>query len=354
MLSGTGFVQLESFVISALRQFAKSVFVLLGLGLLAACTTGFESNRHNIPLTSLTKARLSQMGSSEGAPMLVRIFKRESELEVWKQVKKTGKFEHFRTYKICAWSGDLGPKFREGDRQSPEGFYDVTPGLMNPRSNYFLAFNLGFPNKFDRAHGRTGSNIMVHGDCSSRGCYAMTDEKIGEIYALARETFKGGNKSFQVQVYPFRMTGENLAAFSDSKHMSFWRDIKVGYDHFELTKERPSWDVCNGRYGINRSGGCGPSLLNKEMQAAYSQKQTADAEAFKLAMANKAQAKVDAEAEAQRKLEAAQAAEERKVAINQTTQKVTGWFGNLFGGGDSQQGVDVPNAPVPPARPRGL
>ncbi|WP_367274482.1 L,D-transpeptidase family protein [uncultured Maritalea sp.] len=343
-------LHLESLVLIGLRQFTKLSLIVLAIGLLGACTTGFESNRHNIPLSSLTKARLSQMGSSEKAPMLVRIFKRDSELEVWKKVEKTGKFEHFRTYKICAWSGDLGPKIKEGDRQSPEGFYDVTPGLMNPRSNYFLAFNLGFPNKFDRAHGRTGSNIMVHGDCSSRGCYAMTDEQVGEIYALARETFKGGSKSFQVQVFPFRMTAENLAEFSDSKHMSFWRDIKVGYDHFELTKERPKWEVCNGRYGINRAGGCGASTLNADMKAAYSQMQTADAAAFEVAMANKAQSEKDAAAAAQRKIEAAQAAEERKIAVNQTTQKVTSWFGGLFGAVEQTEGGEDANAPVPPPR----
>jgi murein L,D-transpeptidase YafK len=162
----------------------KPLVSLFALFTLAACTTGLEDNRHNVPLSSFTKARLSQMGSSEGAPMIVRIFKHESELEVWKEVKKTGKYELFRTYKICAWSGELGPKFREGDRQSPEGFYDISPGLMNPKSSYYLAYNTGFPNKFDRAHGRTGSNLMVHGDCSSRGCYAMTDEQIAEIYAL--------------------------------------------------------------------------------------------------------------------------------------------------------------------------
>lgn len=334
-----------------MQQSVKILAVLFAIFALAACTTGFEANRGNIPLSSLTKARLNQMGSDAKQPMLIRIFKRESELEVWKKVKKTGKFEHFRTYKICAWSGELGPKFREGDRQSPEGFYDVTPGLMNPRSNYFLAFNLGFPNRFDRAHGRTGSNIMVHGDCSSRGCYAMTDEKIGEIYALARETFKGGSKSFQVQVFPFRMNAENLAEFSDSKHMSFWRDIKVGYDHFEITKQRPSWSVCGGKYAFNRAGGCGNTTLSASAQAAYSERKVQDAEAFKVAMANKAQAKLDAEAAAQRKIEAAQAAEERKQAINSTTKNVTGWFTGLFGGsGNQSQGVEDPNAPVPPTR----
>lgn len=330
----------------------KPLVSLFALFTLAACTTGLEDNRHNIPLSSLTKARLNQMGSSEAAPMIVRIFKHESELEVWKEVKKTGKFEHFRTYKICAWSGELGPKFREGDRQSPEGFYDISPGLMNPRSNYFLAYNTGFPNKFDRAHGRTGSNLMVHGDCSSRGCYAMTDEQIGEIYAMAREAFKGGSKSFQTQIFPFRMTAENMAKFSDSKHMSFWQDIKVGYDHFEITKERPSWDVCGGRYAFNRAGGCGASTLSAAAQASYKARNDQFAADFKVAMANKSQAEADAEAAKLKKIEAAKAQEERKIAINSTTKKVTNWFGNLFGGGSSNDGAgqDDPSAPVPPTK----
>ena len=147
-----------------------------------------------------------------------------------------GGYKLFKTYEICAWSGELGPKVKEGDRQSPEGFYTITPGLMNPNSNYYLAFNTGFPNKFDRAYGRTGSDLMVHGDCSSRGCYSMTDESIAEIYALARETFKGGNASFQLQIFPFRMTPRNLAMHADDPNMSFWKNIKEGYDRFELAR----------------------------------------------------------------------------------------------------------------------
>jgi murein L,D-transpeptidase YafK len=173
------------------------------------------------PLKQEAVSRLSSMGSSPAAPMMIRIFKETSELEVWKQAG--GSYKLFKTYEICAWSGTLGPKIKEGDRQSPEGFYTITPGLMNPNSNYYLAFNTGFPNKFDRAYGRTGSDLMVHGDCSSRGCYSMTDESIAEIYALARETFKGGNPSFQLQIYPFRMTVANLARHADNPHMSFGR-----------------------------------------------------------------------------------------------------------------------------------
>ena len=122
------------------------------------------------------------------SPILVRLFKQEAELEVWKQ-DRSGRFALLKTYPICRWSGDLGPKVREGDRQAPEGFYTISPGQMNPQSAYYLSFNTGYPNAFDRALGRTGSQLMVHGDCSSRGCYAMTDEQIAEIYSLGRESF---------------------------------------------------------------------------------------------------------------------------------------------------------------------
>lgn len=322
----------------------RSVCLMLSLLVLAACTTGFE-DRGNIPLSSFTKAKLNGMGSSPGAPMVIRIFKQESELEVWKQVKASGKYEFFRSYKICAWSGEVGPKFREGDRQSPEGFYEITPGHMNPRSNYFLSFNLGFPNKFDRTHGRTGSNLMVHGDCSSRGCYAMTDDQIGEIYALVRESHKGGNRSVQVQVYPFRMTGKNLARFADSKHMDFWQNIKEGHDIFEITKTKPNWDVCGQNYSFNRSGACGSSTLDAAVVAAIKTKQAQDTIEFRESIADIKQTEIDKVAAAQAKVEAKQALEERN-------EKITNWIGNLFGGdnGSPAQAQPDPNAPKPPTR----
>lgn len=226
---------------------------MLVLGLvLAACTNFVKAgdNRHNKPLPAETVAALSAMGSSPGEAMLVRIFKQENTLEVWKRTS-SGQFRMFKSYAICAFSGDLGPKIKEGDRQSPEGFYTITPGLMNPRSNYYLAFNTGFPNKFDRAWGRTGSNLMVHGDCKSVGCYAMTDASIAEIYALARESFRGGNSSFQLQIFPFRMTAANLAKYAGSQNLEFWKNIKEGYDLFELAKAPPVWDVCNRQYIFN-------------------------------------------------------------------------------------------------------
>ena len=162
----------------------------------------------------------------------IRLFKQEAELEVWKQ-DRSGHFALLKTYPICRWSGDLGPKVREGDRQAPEGFYSITPAQMNPQSAYYLSFNTGYPNAYDRALGHTGSELMVHGDCSSRGCYAMTDEQIAEIYSLGRESFFGGQKSFQLQAYPFRMTPLNMAKHRNNPNMPFWKMIKEGYDHFE-------------------------------------------------------------------------------------------------------------------------
>jgi murein L,D-transpeptidase YafK len=180
------------------------------------------------------------------SPILVRIFKEESELEVWKQ-DATGHFQILKTYPICRWSGDLGPKVHEGDRQAPEGFYAITPGLLNPNSNYYLAINIGFPNSFDKANDHDGSFLMVHGDCWSSGCYAMTDEQISEIYSLARDSFRV-QPSFQIQAYPFRLTPANLARHRTNPNLAFWKMLKIGNDHFEATHLEPRVDVCNRRY----------------------------------------------------------------------------------------------------------
>jgi murein L,D-transpeptidase YafK len=193
------------------------------------------------------QALMRQKKMPKHSPVILRIFKEEGELEVWKQ-DITGHFEFLKTYPICRWSGDLGPKMHEGDRQTPEGFYNITQALMNPNSNYYLAINTGFPNAFDKANGHDGTFLMIHGDCSSSGCFAMTDEQIAEIYGLARDTLLGGRPSFQVQAYPFHMTPANLARHRTSPHMPFWKMLKVGNDHFEATHLQPKVDVCGRRY----------------------------------------------------------------------------------------------------------
>ena len=193
---------------------------------------------------------LGKKGMKTEAPIFIRIFKEESELELWKQ-RDDGRFYHFKTYPICNWSGDLGPKERQGDKQAPEGFYTISNEQMNPNSSFHLAFNLGYPNAFDKAHRRTGEFLMVHGKCKSAGCYAMTDALIEEIYALAREQFIGGHTSFQVHAYPFRMTAEKMAQYRKHKWYPFWVTMKEGYDFFETTRQTPQVAVCERKYLVN-------------------------------------------------------------------------------------------------------
>jgi murein L,D-transpeptidase YafK len=201
-------------------------------------------------LPAETQVLLAKSGMKQESPLFVRIFKEESQLEIWK-AKDDGRYYHFKTYPICTWSGELGPKVVQGDKQAPEGFYTVTPGQMNPNSQFHLAFNLGYPNDFDKANGRTGSALMVHGDCRSAGCFAMTDALIEEIYALARESFRGGQTKFHVHAFPFRMTEENMKRHKDSKWYSFWKTLKQGYDDFELARTPPSVAVCSKQYLVN-------------------------------------------------------------------------------------------------------
>ncbi|BAT58713.1 hypothetical protein GJW-30_1_01240 [Variibacter gotjawalensis] len=220
---------------------------------LSACQVdGPYSAKHLKPLPAETVALIERKQMTKGSPVLVRVFKEEAEMEIWKQ-DASGQFALLKTYPICRWSGQLGPKIKEGDRQAPEGFYTISPTMMNPNSSFYLSFNLGYPNAFDRAHGRTGAHLMVHGDCSSSGCYSMTDEQIAEIFALGREAFFAGQRGFQVQAFPFRMTALNMAKHRNSPHLAFWKNLKEGYDHFEVTRQQPKVDVCEKKYVFNGS-----------------------------------------------------------------------------------------------------
>ena len=184
------------------------------------------------------------------APIVMRVYKKEAVLEVWKQTRG-GRYAFLQSFPICRWSGQLGPKQRAGDRQAPEGFYAISRRQMNPNSAYYLSFDTGYPNAYDRAHGGTGSALMVHGTCSSMGCYAMTDKQIAQIYALARDALAGGQQSFQFQAYPFRMSAENMARHRLDPHIDFWRQLKEGADRFEATGEEPVVSVKDGRYAFS-------------------------------------------------------------------------------------------------------
>ena len=246
----------------------KRFLVTASLALmLSSCQTGgIDSKKALAPIPSRTVALMSSKGMRPQDPIVIRSFKKESELEVWK-LNSEGRYALLKTFPICRWSGQLGPKKKQGDRQAPEGFYTITPAQMNPNSSYYLSFDTGYPNAYDRAHGRTGNHLMVHGSCSSAGCFAMTDAAISEIYAIGREAFRGGQRSFQFQSYPFRMTVENMAKYRVDNNYAFWKNLKQGSDYFEVTGKEPKVSVCNMRYifGETRDN-CEP-VLNSAVMA---------------------------------------------------------------------------------------
>ncbi len=209
------------------------------------------------------KSRLAAKDMKLGTPIFMRIFKKEARLEIW--IKGKNRFKHFASYPICYFSGLLGPKQKQGDRQSPEGFYTVSKGQLNPNSRWHRSFNLGYPNLFDRSHKRTGDYLMVHGGCSSTGCYAMTNEVIDEIWTIVTQALNKGQKRFSVHVYPFRLSERNLRRYADNKWLSFWKDLQKGYDLFEETKVPPLVTVCKRRYQTRaaRAGSSGNAVLRK-------------------------------------------------------------------------------------------
>ena len=200
---------------------------------------------------STIRTEMALKGLTLGSPLYIRAFKHEMELEVWAQNPYTGTYKLFKTYPICSKSGVLGPKLKEGDLQTPEGFYDVTQERLNPNSKYYLSFNIGYPNMFDRAHRRTGTHLMIHGSCVSEGCLAMTDKHIGEIYLLVEQNFKHGIASVPVHIFPFRMTDANMLLRNTSRWYPFWEDLKAGYDYFEAYNTPPDVSVRKKRYVID-------------------------------------------------------------------------------------------------------
>ena len=269
---------------SFVRPASRIAVLVLAAAVLAGCQetrTGAKAYR---PIPSDTLAVMEKNGTTKNAPVLIRAYKKEAELEVWK-MKANGEYVHIKTFPMCRWSGQLGPKRREGDRQVPEGFYTVSPGQMNPNSAYYLSFNVGYPNTLDRAMGFTGGSIMVHGACSSAGCFSMTDEQIEEIYAIAREAFSGGQRAIQMQSMPFRMNPENLAKHRLDPNMAFWRQLKEGMDRFDVTKREPQVNFCGRRYVFDGASNgqrfdvnaaCPPLATDPNVDALVAQKRLAD------------------------------------------------------------------------------
>ena len=217
--------------------------------LILLMTTSACKKSNKVAFETLPIATQVSINTVKGSPVFIRIFKEENELELW--IKSEGKFEIYKTFTICNWSGTLGPKLQEGDGQSPEGFYFVGASQLNPNSRYHLSFNIGYPNAYDRSHGRTGSYIMVHGDCVSIGCYAMNDVQIEVIYRLAEAALENDQDFFRIHIFPFRMNSENMEEHKKNKWFDFWLNLKEGYDIFEKGHVPPNVQAQNGRYTFN-------------------------------------------------------------------------------------------------------
>jgi murein L,D-transpeptidase YafK len=271
---------------SIIRRGTAVSLTVMACAWLAGCDDSYldqSSARSQQPISGAVLAKMEALDTTPSSPTVIRTYKKEAELEIWK-MKSNGEYALLTTYPMCRWSGQLGPKKREGDMQVPEGFYSIAPGQMNPNSHYYLAFNVGYPNAYDRAYGRTGGSVMVHGVCSSAGCFSMTDEQVADIYAIARDSFSGGQREIQLQSYPFHMTAENMAKFRLDPNIDFWKNLKDGSDHFEVTKNEPSVLVCGKHYvfdatakdGVSGSEPCPALNRDQSIEALVAEKEDKD------------------------------------------------------------------------------
>lgn len=237
-------------------------FCVLALLILSACAGNGMPTSERLEAVkrqkeTAYKRQVAAAGLQYGSPAFIRIFKEEAALELWLKEEDAPSYRLYKTYPVCNFSGTLGPKLKEGDRQAPEGFYTVGVSQMNPWSRHHLSFNLGFPNTYDAALGRTGSALMIHGGCDSIGCYAVTDEQVEEIYLITEASIaKGAN--VPVHIFPFRMHEPNMFMHQNDPWMPFWMNLKQGHDLFEATKIPPA-------YGVDMSAGT-PSYVFQVIQ----------------------------------------------------------------------------------------
>ena len=194
--------------------------------------------------------------SKVGRAVFLRIHKKsnyDGDLEVWLKDPRTGTYELFKTYRISYFSGDAGPKMKQGDYQAPEGFYFISRGAMNPLSSFHLSMDMGYPNEYDRHYGRTGDLLMIHGNSVSVGCFAMTDASIEQIYTLVDAALKNGQRFVRVHSFPFAMTAENLEKHEKSPHYPFWENLKEGWNWFEEKRIPPNVTVDDGHYRFSEA-----------------------------------------------------------------------------------------------------
>ncbi|RNW11412.1 transpeptidase [Serratia nematodiphila] len=213
--------------------------MLVSMPMITACSASEQ-----VPETPVVKQQLL------GSPVYIQIFKEERKLELY--AKMGNEFRLVNTFPICNFSGGLGPKRREGDFKSPEGFYSVDARHLKPDSKYYRAINIGFPNDYDKSQGYSGAYLMIHGECKSIGCYAMTNTYMDEIYRYVEAAFAYGQSRVDISIYPFRMTEQNLKRHALSSYIAFWRQLKPGYDYFAKNHQPPMMTVDNGQYVLGQ------------------------------------------------------------------------------------------------------
>ncbi|MEG3110260.1 MULTISPECIES: peptidoglycan meso-diaminopimelic acid protein amidase [Pantoea] len=193
-----------------------------------------------------------------GTPVYIQIFKEERTLELYGKIGN--EYRLLDTYRICNFSGGLGPKRRQGDFKSPEGFYNVKLNQLKPDSRFYRAINIGFPNQYDRDQGYNGNYLMIHGDCKSIGCYAMTNAYMDEIFNYVDAALRNGQPEVSISIYPFRMTESNMQRHRYSTYANFWRELQPGYAYFDKYHQPPTVNVTSGKYVMNNS----PVITNPE------------------------------------------------------------------------------------------
>ncbi len=221
-------------------------------GSLGSSKPGATASSQKLIVAALGKrlsAEIKTRGFKPGAAAFIRIFKQSSKLEIWLQDEARAKrYRRFKTYEICKWSGKIGPKIYEGDLQSPEGFYAFSPWHLRPVSRNHRAIDIGFPNAFDIALKRSGSDIQIHGKCGSVGCFAMTDKGVDEIFRMIAAAFGGGQNEIMVHIFPFRMTDQAMNRHKAHRWAGFWSNLKPAYDAFEASHIPPKIEICGGNY----------------------------------------------------------------------------------------------------------
>lgn len=189
--------------------------------------------------------------------IFIRIFKSEALLEIWTLKKKINGYVRVKSYHICALSGKLGPKRKQGDLQIPEGIYYISD--FNPVSNFYLSLKINYPNKSDRILGykqSLGGDIYIHGDCVTIGCVPITDESIKEVYWMAVQARENGQKKIPVHIFPAKLEGEGfdklIENYNSNKTLTdFWDNLKIIYNYFEEYKVIPEIQIDDhGNYYI--------------------------------------------------------------------------------------------------------